>query len=319
MSAVGTSPQVGAGLRLPALTITRSQIGVLLGWVLVAWSVVVAAAIVLAFGIGPVLERNAQARLVEELATRFQATQADRQLQLPQTASGLLGPSTASAPHLADPHDLTLLAPARGDAVALLQIPRLHLSQVVVEGVQPAQLEQGPGHVPGTALPGQPGTAGVVGTRTSYGALFRALPSLRADDEITVATAEGVAHYRVSTAPLGADPYAEGDRPRLVLTTSGPEYVASRAVSLAADLQGAPFAPTPRAGRDLSETGMGGQAGVWKDLVLLLEVLALVTAITIALYRRWHRTSTWLITTPPLVLLVAVAATAFSRMLPAAL
>src|SRR5205085_10381611 len=43
----------------------------------------------------------------------------------------------------------------RGLPVGLLVIPSIGLSQVVIEGSSPSELEQGPGHVPATPLPGE--------------------------------------------------------------------------------------------------------------------------------------------------------------------
>ena len=46
-----------------------------------------------------------------------------------------------------------------GEAVAIIKIPRLGLEKAVVEGVGVEDLKKGPGHYPGTPLPGQPGNA----------------------------------------------------------------------------------------------------------------------------------------------------------------
>src|SRR5258708_5445502 len=45
-------------------------------------------------------------------------------------------------------------APQPGDAVAKLIIPRLDAQLYVVEGTANRQLRRGPGHMPGSALPG---------------------------------------------------------------------------------------------------------------------------------------------------------------------
>ena len=48
---------------------------------------------------------------------------------------------------------------ARGAPVARLIIPRIGLDEIVVEGVGNGELNAGPGHLPGSALPGMPGNA----------------------------------------------------------------------------------------------------------------------------------------------------------------
>lgn len=47
----------------------------------------------------------------------------------------------------------------RGAPVARLRIPRLGLDEIVVEGVGDVELNTGPGHLPGSVLPGEPGNS----------------------------------------------------------------------------------------------------------------------------------------------------------------
>src|SRR5690348_16244207 len=50
-----------------------------------------------------------------------------------------------------------------GDGLAVLHIPRLgsDYRRVVLEGTQEAQLSRGPGHYPGTAMPGEAGNVAI--------------------------------------------------------------------------------------------------------------------------------------------------------------
>ena len=64
----------------------------------------------------------------------------------------------------------TQLAP--GDVAAVLQIPRLDVNVYVVEGDAVAQLRSGPGHRPGTPLPGKVGNSVIVGHRKGWGHPF---------------------------------------------------------------------------------------------------------------------------------------------------
>jgi sortase A len=59
-------------------------------------------------------------------------------------------------------------APAVGSPVGTIDIPLISLSMVVVEGTADAQLALGPGHYPGTPLPGEAGNAAIAGHRTKY-------------------------------------------------------------------------------------------------------------------------------------------------------
>jgi sortase (surface protein transpeptidase) len=46
-----------------------------------------------------------------------------------------------------------------GDPLGTIRIPSIDLDWVLFGGVTPATLNQGPGHMPWTPLPGQPGNA----------------------------------------------------------------------------------------------------------------------------------------------------------------
>jgi len=76
--------------------------------------------------------------------------------------------------------------PLKGDAIGKITIPAIKLKKYVVQGTDTASLRKGPGHYPSTPLPGQRGTAAIAGHRTTYGAPFRHLDSLRRGDRIVV-------------------------------------------------------------------------------------------------------------------------------------
>lgn len=89
-----------------------------------------------------------------------------------------------------------------GDPIARLTIPRLgdDWTAVLLEGIDPAVIDRGPGHYPGTAQPGQPGNFAVAGHRVGHGAPFYAADELRACDEIHVQMRDTVYTYRVLPA-----------------------------------------------------------------------------------------------------------------------
>jgi sortase A len=92
---------------------------------------------------------------------------------------------------------------ARGKALAVLDIPKIRLdNKVVVEGVGREELRKGPGHVPSTAAPGQPGAFGVSGHRTTYGAPFYRLDELAKGDTITVVTRAAIYTYTVTRTAI---------------------------------------------------------------------------------------------------------------------
>ena len=72
--------------------------------------------------------------------------------------------------------------------VARLSIPSLGIERYVLEGSDGAALAFGPGHLHGTALPGEGGNSVIGGHRDTHLAFLRAL---RAGDEIVVETRDG--------------------------------------------------------------------------------------------------------------------------------
>ena len=83
---------------------------------------------------------------------------------------------------------------AAGGLIGRIEIPRLGVSVMVVEGVDGRALGRAAGHIPGTAQPGQPGNVGISAHRDTF---FRPLRNIRAGDVITVSTLGGEYEYRV--------------------------------------------------------------------------------------------------------------------------
>jgi len=78
--------------------------------------------------------------------------------------------------------------------IGRIEIPRLGLSAIVAEGTDKTTLQRAVGHIPGTALPGQPGNAGLAGHRDTF---FRPLRDILQNDIITLTTPGGEYRYRV--------------------------------------------------------------------------------------------------------------------------
>ena len=83
-----------------------------------------------------------------------------------------------------------------GTALALIEIPRLDVRAMVVEGVDNRELERAAGHVPGTALPGAIGNSVMAAHRDT---LFAGLRHARLGDRITIKTGDRELFYRVSS------------------------------------------------------------------------------------------------------------------------
>jgi sortase A len=65
-----------------------------------------------------------------------------------------------------------------------LQIPAIDIDAPLIEGIRLSTLDFGPGHWPGTAMPGELGNVVVAGHRTSHDAHFRNVDQLQPGDQV---------------------------------------------------------------------------------------------------------------------------------------
>lgn len=130
-----------------------------------------------------------------------------------------------------------------GEPLTRIQIPRLGVSSLVVEGITPTALRAGAGHYPMTPLPGEPGNVAIAGHRTSFGSPFGRIDALMPGDEIVLVTPVGRHTYKVLARPSVADPdewsvitdYPEGGS-YLTLTSCHPEGSAEYRIWVRAEL-----------------------------------------------------------------------------------
>lgn len=96
---------------------------------------------------------------------------------------------------------------------------------MVVEGVKPRSLKLAVGHIPGTALPGEPGNVGIAGHRDTF---FRGLRRIRARDTITLTMPYGSYQYSVESTqivdPTDVQVLQASSEPILTLVTCYPFY-----------------------------------------------------------------------------------------------
>lgn len=98
-----------------------------------------------------------------------------------------------------NPHDrsiphVVIFTPRSGDLIGRIEIPRLHMSDLVLEGTNPKVLRVAAGHIRGTALPGETGNVGIAAHRDTF---FRPLRNVRLQDEVVVTTSYGRFRYIV--------------------------------------------------------------------------------------------------------------------------
>jgi sortase A len=150
--------------------------------------------------------------------------------------------------------------PDSEQAVARLEIPRMGLNRIVVEGATADALTKGPGHFPETPLPGQLGNAAIAGHRTTHLHPFFDIDKLQPGDPIIVTTFNGRYVYHVTGTEV-VDPGDYADvipttdvtKATLTLVSCTPRYSATNRIVVRADLvpgesdpltAAAPVAPT---------------------------------------------------------------------------
>jgi sortase A len=79
-----------------------------------------------------------------------------------------------------------------------ISIPKLGVDAPLLEGIRLTTLDNGPGHWPGTAMPGEIGNVVVAAHRTSHGGPFRNIDQLVAGDTVMFTTEAGDLPYRVT-------------------------------------------------------------------------------------------------------------------------
>lgn len=221
------------------------------------------------------------------------------------------------------PVDDANVALALGAPVALLEIPRFGLREVVVEGTSSGPLMSGPGHRRDTPLPGQVGTSVVAGRRATYGGPFHSINQLRAGDAVTVTTGQGRHSFAVIGVRRAGDPVppalARGQGRLTLVTTDGPALRPTGVLRVDAALTSA---AQPRPAQLPSQSLPAAEAVMVGDRSALLGVVAwLVLLVAAAIATVWVRFRTgpwhaWVIGVPVLVTLGLVVADEIAAMLP---
>lgn len=214
-----------------------------------------------------------------------------------------------------------LVAQPEGKAEGIITIPKIGVEKVFVEGVQLSDLAEGPGHYPGTPLPGQIGNAAIAGHRTTHGAPFYDVNELAPGDRIIVQTYAGKYTYVVYKQPFAVKPtdYYVVNNTRdaqLTLTSCNPRYSAAERIVIKAKLvretSDKPQKPPTRVnGKKIQppkpeqlSTALKGQANSVKPSVLFGFVVAIVGLLWWWAFRRWRHPLTWLIGVLPFLVVL---------------
>jgi sortase A len=220
--------------------------------------------------------------------------------------------------------------PAAGDWIGTIKIPKIGVDKIFVEGTGREDLKKGPGHYPGTPLPGQVGNAAIAGHRTTYGQPFFNLDQLEAGDEIVTTSVVGSYTYTVTDKLVvhPEDTYVVDNTPdaQLTLTTCNPKFSARERLVIKAKLVPAKSSlpveasalrgETPTHAPTLAE-GLDGES---KPLGPAYGWGAIVAAVGVAwwwLFRRWRHPATWLAGVVPFLIVLFGFYYFLERVLPA--
>jgi sortase A len=222
-------------------------------------------------------------------------------------------------------------APAEGQPVGDIRIPKIGINQIMVEGTNTQDLRKGPGHYTGTPLPGQTGNASVAGHRTTYGHPFYNLDGVKPGDPIVITTLQGVFVYdafkQVVVSPSDTSVVDNVFANYLTLTTCNPRFSASSRLVVVAKLahselfknSGLVAASAPHRPQAQNLAGDSGvqtsNAFIWIWGVLVVLVGGLVLYLGHR-YRR-YRWPVWVVGTAGTLVLLYAFFGAISPLLPA--
>ena len=99
-----------------------------------------------------------------------------------------------SASRTAAPHPVFA-----GGAMGEMEVPRLGMKAIFVQGDSPKILRRAVGHISDTALPGEPGNVVLTGHRDTF---FRPLRNIQKGDAISIATLNGEFEYKVESTEV---------------------------------------------------------------------------------------------------------------------
>ncbi len=213
-----------------------------------------------------------------------------------------------------------------GSPVAALEISKIDVHKIVVEGAGAESLKKGPGVTSNSVLPGQPGQTIIVGRRTTFGEPFRHLDLLRQGDEIQATTPFGKFEYTVRESrtvdPGAATQLSETRGSLLTLVTSDPPETGGSALVVVAQLDGDPSTypdPARKLGGEAGSVVFRGNAGsvVGAAVTGILLLAALLAADT--MYLQWRRWPTYLLTTPVILALAFTWMENLSSLFPSSL
>ncbi len=121
------------------------------------------------------------------------------------STSTTIAPTTTAVPATLPDPESPPADPRAAEAlsqVGTIEIPKIGVSKSMYEGITLTTLDHGPGHWPGTAMPGQLGNVVIAGHRVSHDKPFRNIDKLVPGDDVIMTTADGSFDYKVTSTEI---------------------------------------------------------------------------------------------------------------------
>ncbi|WP_166880068.1 sortase [Salinibacterium sp. ZJ450] len=213
---------------------------------------------------------------------------------------------------------------AAGTPLALLEIPKLGLRQVIVEGTTAETLREAPGHRRDSVLPGQAGTSVILGRQTTYGGPFGTLSRLQPGDVIRVTTGQGVNTFEVFGLRRAGDPQpaapSRGEGRLELVTADGPALFLTGALhldaALVSDTQDTPGRIFTETALPPEERALGVDSSGWAVVIVYLMLMVAAAVGTRWAWRHLGRWQTWLAGAPVLLIVGMGTADAIVNIMP---
>jgi len=235
---------------------------------------------------------------------------------VPRTSASTAPRTTTTIPQAVRPAPPI---PPDGQAEGWITIPKIGLHMIFVEGVTRDDLMKGPGHYPGTPMPGTIGNAAIAGHRTTYLHPFGDVDKLQPGDDIIIQTVAGSFDYKMYQQLIvkATDTWVVNNTPdaEITLTSCHPKHYAEHRIVIKARLVPAksakpakPRPPAASSGKSRAQALLADGASVQqKSLtpsILWGTIAALVGLAWWWGFRRWRHPATWVAGVVPFLIVL---------------
>lgn len=211
-----------------------------------------------------------------------------------------------------------------GAPVGILEIPRLGLRELIVEGTSAAETALGVGHKRDTVLPGQAGVSVLMGRAAAYGGPFSGIQTLSPGEAISVRTGQGLQDFEVIGLRYAGDPTppapVRGESRLILMTARGAPYIPTGIAyvdaRLVSDVQPVGARQTTTLTLPPDHKPLATDTTTVWALVFALQFLIAAEIGAVWAFRRFGGQKTWVVFVPILLLAGFLVSDQITRLLP---